>query len=285
MKTKWIMLSTIWTALAVTACGDDDGSTPAPNETSGSETLSMGPSSASTSSGTNNTNGPGATGATGATGGITGEPNTSDGLASSATTSGSVSGPQGSDAGIGDAGGGSDSWSVGDAGVGDAGTPGDAGPVIELTDGEILAIVQTVNTGEIAQGELAAENALAASVADYAELMVTSHTTAQSELEVIAMDREIEPESNMLASNIEASAEQVLEQLTELPAETQEFDLAYMASQVSQHTVVLETLRAQLIPQADDPELVAALETLELEVAAHLDMAEDVVNEITNPEQ
>jgi len=156
--------------------------------------------------------------------------------------------------------------------------------MIELTDGEILAIVQTVNSGEIAQGELATEKALSSTVADYAELMVTSHTTAQSEVEVVAMDREIEPQPNMLASTMESAAEQVLEQLTDLPAATDQFDLAYMASQVSQHTLVLETLREQLIPEANDRELVATLETLELEVSAHLDMAEAIVEALATPE-
>lgn len=287
MQTKWIMLGTVWTALAVTACGDDDGGTRAPNDTSGTGTVTTGPSGTTAGGVTSATSGPGNIGATGATGGT----NTWSTSATGTTTSTTGTGPVGSgDAGLQDGGDGSDTWSPADAAAADggaaddAGATADGGSLFQFTDGEILAIVQTANSGEIAQGELATEKAMSVRVADYAEHMVLAHTTAQAEVDVVAMASDIEPQSNLLATNLENAAEQVLEQLTELSADTTEFDFAYMTAQVSQHTVVLETLRVQLIPQADDPELVAALETLELEVAAHLDVAEDIVEELANLE-
>lgn len=284
MHTKWIMLGTIGTALAVTACGDDDGGTRPPNDTSGTGTVTTGPSGSTTGGGTTSpTNGPGNTGATGGT-------NTSSTSTTTGTTSTTTTGPVGSgDAGLQDGGDGSGTWSAADAAAmdgglaDDAGAAADGGSLLQFTDGEILAIVQTANSGEIAQGELAMEKALSPSVADYAEHMVMSHTMAQSEVDVVVMDSEIEPQANLFATNLENAAEQVLEHLTELPVATTEFDFAYMTAQVSQHTVMLETLRVQLIPQTDDPELVAVLETMEGEVAAHLELAEEIVEDLASP--
>jgi len=68
--------------------------------------------------------------------------------------------------------------------------------------------------------------------------------------------------------------------VAELTAATTEVDLLYMEALVAVHTKVLETLGAILIPSADDADLKAALEATRGEVKAHLDHAQEILDEL-----
>ena len=68
--------------------------------------------------------------------------------------------------------------------------------------------------------------------------------------------------------------------VAELTAATAEVDLLYMETQVAVHTKVLETLDAILLPSADDTDLKAELEATRDEVKAHLDHAQEILDEL-----
>lgn len=194
----------------------------------------------------------------------------------SAGTSGS--GGKGGSSG-GGKGGTSSAGQGGTGGEGASSAGGEGGAVTaELTDGEILQVVETANAGEVEQGELAAGRAQDAAVVAFAELMVTEHNAALEDGEDVAADTGIEPEESSLSQMLAAESDATIATLEE--TDEAEFDLAYMQAQVTVHQKVLALLDERLIPQADDEALVTYLEDVRTHVENHLSEAEDIVADL-----
>ncbi len=205
-----------------------------------------------------------------------GDDDDSDGDGSGGTSGGSAGASAGKGGSSGSGGKGGSAGSAGTSGSGGAAEGGGGG--VELDDGEILQIVLTANSGEIEQGEVAAEMAVDEAVVTFAGTMVTEHTAALNDGEALATDADIAPTESSISAELEAESDALVTTLESTPEE--DFDLAYMEAQVMVHQKVLDLLNDELIPQAEDPDLSAYLEDVKTHVEEHLETAEGIVADL-----
>ena len=141
-----------------------------------------------------------------------------------------------------------------------------------LTDGDIVQIVSLVNRGEVDQARLAQTRASSADVREFAQMMITDHQNAQSQLE-----QDNIPDAaggGETARLLEASAAATVAALRTYTGAT--FDRAYMQSQVDQHRWTLNALDQSLVPGARDGDLRGQLLAIRASVAAHLARAQQL---------
>lgn len=139
-----------------------------------------------------------------------------------------------------------------------------------LEDGEIVAVAVALNNGEIVTSEPAQTRASSEEVRSFADRMITDHTAANEQLQMLG----IALVQNALSEQLTGTAVQQASALNEL--EGAEFDTAYMEAQLTLHRTALETLDGTLIPQAENAELRAQLEQMRAAVAEHLALAESI---------
>jgi putative membrane protein len=147
-----------------------------------------------------------------------------------------------------------------------------------LTEGQSLQILDTVDSGEIAQGQLAVTKASAQSVRDFANDMIEQHSRAKQEGAQYAQQNNITPAPSKLSNKLENHGADVLHKLQ--TQEGADFDAAYMKAQVEQHQEVLKKLDNRLIPSAS-ARARTHLETAREMVHHHLVKAKEIQASLT----
>jgi putative membrane protein len=167
----------------------------------------------------------------------------------------------------------------------DAGGPLDAAvDVAPLEDGgihndsQITHVVITANNGEIDQGTLAELKITTGPVRSFAEMMVTEHGAANQRAQALAQSLGITPLDNPVSAQLKSESDALIARLQ--PLEGQTFEVAYMDSQVTGHTQVLDLVDTVLLPAATAPQLTAELQTMRTAVAAHLQEAQRIRAEL-----
>lgn len=150
----------------------------------------------------------------------------------------------------------------------------ESAPSLEATgplgDPEILAVVRTVNSGEVAAAELATERAAAGETREFAQHVMADHSAANEQVATLAAT--IPPKDNPLSMKLRESAFEEIEKLEQQQGE--EFDRAFIEAQARRHEQVLETIDERLLPAASDQQLRMLLETTREKVAGHLEHAQ-----------
>jgi len=159
----------------------------------------------------------------------------------------------------------------GSGGVAGAAGEAGAGGAVALSDSEILKVVATANQGEIAAAQVAKAGAHAASVASFAQMMITDHSASNDALLALVSKNHIAPAASALSEHLEEEAATALRTLSD--ADATHFDATYMQSQVKMHQEVLTLLDNQLIPLAHDADLETLLVSTRATVATHLQQA------------
>ncbi len=147
-----------------------------------------------------------------------------------------------------------------------------------MTDAEIAAVLDVANMGEIQQAQLASRNASDEQVRSYATAMLTGHRDALEQQEALLRPRGITPTESTLSQQLRQRGRALEQQLQGLSGE--EFDRAYMQAQLQQHQDLLRLLEQQLIPSAQDPAYRVYLERLRDDIAAHLQNAQRIQQEV-----
>ncbi|MDB4987962.1 MAG: rane protein [Myxococcaceae bacterium] len=145
-----------------------------------------------------------------------------------------------------------------------------------LTDSQIAGVLAKANQGEIDQGDYASTKAKAKPIVDYAKLMVSMHTQAQTDQTALLQTLSLTPADSAVSVMLAGNATQTLDKLKTIDA-GDGFDYAYISAQVTQHQSVLDLLDQILIPQASSPVLKTALQTARAMVKSHLDTAQALV--------
>jgi putative membrane protein len=137
-----------------------------------------------------------------------------------------------------------------------------------LTDQQIAAVTDSVNTAEIEQARLAQSKSTNDEVKRFAAMMIEHHGQAKKKQVQLNLAEAESPLSLKLAAQTHLTMEQ-LKQKT-----GGEFDRAYLQAQIDGHQKVLEAIDTQLLPNAKNPELKAYLESIRPTVADHLARAQ-----------
>ncbi|MBZ4395915.1 DUF4142 domain-containing protein [Myxococcus sp. AS-1-15] len=149
--------------------------------------------------------------------------------------------------------------------------PGLSTRTVELTDAQILRVMQVANESEIAFGALGQSRASTASVRDFSVKMVSEHTVAREELGLLAVDQELRPADSELSSMLMADAQHMMAEMDSL--EGTRFDLALMDVQLALHARTAMLLDSLLLSQSGNEALRQTLTAQRKAVQAHLEEA------------
>ena len=153
-------------------------------------------------------------------------------------------------------------------------TPG-ALPAGDLDDAQILAVVRTVNSGEVAAAELATERAASGETREFAQHVMAEHSKSNEQVATLAAA--IPPRDNPLSMSLREQAAADLAKLEQHQGE--EFDRAFVEAQARMHEQVLSTIDGQLLPAASDQQLRMLLQSTRDQIAGHLEHAQQLRGE------
>lgn len=142
-----------------------------------------------------------------------------------------------------------------------------ADPGSPLSDPQIAAVTDAVNTAEIEQAQLAQSKSTNDKVKSFAGMMIEHHGQAKRKQTTLGLAESESPLSLKLAAETHTTLEQLRQK------SGAEFDRAYMQAQVDGHQKVLDAIDQQLLPNAKNAQLKAYLEELRPQVAEHLQQA------------
>lgn len=142
-----------------------------------------------------------------------------------------------------------------------------AAPAGSLSDAQIATITDKVNTAEIEQARIAQSKSSDEQVRQFAQMMIEHHGQAKAQQAGLGLGTADSP----LSQELDREAQSTLDTLQAKSGA--EFDRAYLQAQVDAHQKALDTIRQQLIPNAQAPELRSYLENLAPQVEQHLAQA------------
>jgi len=160
---------------------------------------------------------------------------------------------------------------VGEAGGADQGKKQTEAKARPLSDSEIIAVAETANTGEVAQGKLAEQKANKPAAKSFANMMVTEHGDANEKVEALAKDLGISAKESAVSDEVKNSGDAVQRKLNQSAPVV--FDRVYLETQIAEHQKVLKTFDERLIPSAKSPKLKSLLSDLRAHVVHHLQVA------------
>ncbi|MGH7443745.1 MAG: DUF4142 domain-containing protein [Longimicrobiales bacterium] len=150
----------------------------------------------------------------------------------------------------------------------------EAQPALQLSDGEIAAVVVAANGIDVRYGEIARERAEDPRVKEFAETMIADHTAVNESAVELVGRLGVTPQENDVSRSLESAAAATR---TELSTKSGgEFDAAYIANEVAYHRAVLDALDTLLIPNATNAELRETLIGVRPAFEAHLRHAESL---------
>jgi putative membrane protein len=148
------------------------------------------------------------------------------------------------------------------------------GPQVSA-ESEILGVLDQFDTGEVDLGGLAGMRAIAPSVVQFANLMVTAHTTAKQRLAALSTQTGIAVGSGPLRLQVQQeimSTTTMLSGLTDVPT----FEGAYIQSQITMHMRAVFIIDQRLMPAATTASVRSEVMTHRATAVSHLIMARNL---------
>ena len=146
--------------------------------------------------------------------------------------------------------------------------------VTSLSDGEVLAIENAINKGEISLAELARKSSVHADVKSYAGTILTQHRDALNKSAAIAKKDKIVAKVDDVSKNLQMDVKTTTGDLKKRKGG--DFDTAYIDSQVRMHRDAGTLIDNQLLPSVKNNDLKNELLGLRQTVADHQTKAQDL---------
>lgn len=147
-------------------------------------------------------------------------------------------------------------------------------PAKPLNDQQVTKVLTTANDGEIALANHVLSSTQNAKVKEFAQHMVHDHQMNNSKTRDIVAKEKIAPIESEKSLELKTKGEDSRAKLMNLSGN--ELDKAYIDDQVKTHQMVLNDLKSNLIPSAQDSMLKAHLEKTAKKVEEHLNEAKRV---------
>jgi putative membrane protein len=154
-------------------------------------------------------------------------------------------------------------------------------PDAPLNDGQIAGIASRVDLAEIDAGKLALQRGKSAKAKQFAQHMVTAHTAVEAKLTALLKAQKIVVGESPVCDKL--TVDTSAQKQTLIAKSGADFDRAYLSAQLQDHQDVLDLLDNKLIPQAQNPQLKAALEDTRKKVVDHIQMAKDALATLPAP--
>ncbi len=146
--------------------------------------------------------------------------------------------------------------------------------------GQALKILMVINNNEIDAANLALKRSSNADVKKFAETMKNDHTQNLQDIQKLADKNNI---SAVDTNKSKLLAQKGAHELSKLEsASDKDFDKDYIDAMVKGHKAVLDLIDTELLPKANNPEVVDYLKTTRNTVSQHLDMAKALQNSINH---
>jgi putative membrane protein len=152
-------------------------------------------------------------------------------------------------------------------------TTGAAPATVELTDANIVALLDEANRADSAAGAFAARQATSREVKEYARMMMSEHHGLRQQGEQLAKRLGITPKSPD-DDPVKAMAQSGMQTLRAAP-KGEQFDRTYIEQEIATHRTVL-SLAEQSHRAARSPELRAHIEQARPVLEKHLARAEEI---------
>jgi len=149
-----------------------------------------------------------------------------------------------------------------------------------LNDDEIVSVVAALNVNEINAAKLAETKAYQASVKQFSKKMIKDHRAMDQKAGKLAVRLKLNPLPSELSESVRTQGTEIMESLRTAP-QGPIFDKDFMAAQVQMHEQALNLFDSELIPNAKNAQLKALLEQSSKDIAAHLEQARQLHEEIT----
>ena len=146
------------------------------------------------------------------------------------------------------------------------------------TDPQIVWIVTTADQIDINYAKLALSKTRNKQVRDFAQQMITDHTSVQNSVSALAAKLNVTPADSGTSNSLNAQAQQTMHTLQGLKGKA--FEKAYIDNEVAYHQAVINATKTVLVPSAQNTELKAALEGATPLFEGHLQHAERVQSAI-----
>lgn len=147
-------------------------------------------------------------------------------------------------------------------------------PSKPMNDQQVAKIVTTVNDGEIALANHVLSSTKNESVKKFAQHMIHDHKLNNSATRDIVAKEKITPMESEKSLELKTKGENSRARLMNLTGA--ELDKAYIDDQVKMHQTVLNDIKTNLIPAAEDSMLKAHLEKTAKKVEQHLEEAKSI---------
>jgi putative membrane protein len=158
--------------------------------------------------------------------------------------------------------------------VGSPGAPAAPATSTALADPQIAHVAVTANSIDSAAGEFALTRAQNARVKEFAQRMIQDHGSVNKRAAALAQRLNLRPAENDISRQLQQGDQQARDSLA--GKRGADFDRAYIDREVQYHQAVLDALDKTLIPGAQNAELKTLLQEVRPNVAAHLQMAQQI---------
>jgi putative membrane protein len=148
-----------------------------------------------------------------------------------------------------------------------------------LSDAQIAKVLETVDSGEIAQAKLAQKKSKNPEVKKFAAHMIQAHTKAKAKGAALVKKAKLTPEESPVSQELTAKGAETVANLESRDAAS--FDAAYVAAQAAQHEEVLSLLDGRLTPSATDEGLKSLLGETRTMVETHVNEAKALEVSVT----
>lgn len=140
------------------------------------------------------------------------------------------------------------------------------------TDPQIAQIVQTANQIDIDQAKLALKKSKDPQVKEFANQMISDHTSLEKSVNDLAKKLNVTPEDSATSQQLKQQAADEKKKLNSLSGKA--FDQEYASHEVAYHQAVIDAATKVLIPNAKNAELKSALEGAAPLLTGHLQHAQ-----------
>ncbi|WP_310993235.1 DUF4142 domain-containing protein [Aequorivita marina] len=141
-----------------------------------------------------------------------------------------------------------------------------------LNDAEIASVAVVANQIDIDYANLAIKSSKNPAVREFANTMIADHSAIIDQAVALVTKLGVTPEDNAVSQSLNQQAEATTKKLK--AAEGKAFDETYINNEVAYHKAVIGAVKSVLIPQAQNAELKALLETALPILETHLGHAE-----------
>jgi putative membrane protein len=142
------------------------------------------------------------------------------------------------------------------------------------SDPQIVGIVQTANQIDLDQAKLALQKSKNPQVKDFANQMISDHTSLQKSVADLGKKLNVTPQQSDTSKQLKQQASDETKKLKSLSGSA--FDQEYVSHEVAFHEAVIDAATKTLIPSAQNAELKSALECAAPLLQGHLQHAQQL---------